>query len=85
MAQGDSEAELLEFQKYQQIGQGFKIVSLKMKSNLWCFKNGIDAATGELLWQNDDWDLAEGEIKECHFPRSLLECKELSREVTFSS
>ena len=45
----------------------------------------LDAQTGELLWQNDDWNQGEGQMKECHFPVSVLKCKELSRELTFSS
>ena len=45
----------------------------------------IDAETGELLWENSDWDLMEGEIKDVHFPRKLLNCSEVAREINFSS
>ena len=34
MDQGGSENEILEFQKFEKIGQGFKINSLKMKSKV---------------------------------------------------
>ena len=44
------------------IGSGFKILSMNMR----------DASTGKVLWQCDDWDMAEGVEKQVHFPKELL-------------
>ena len=44
-----------------------------------------DGETGELLWESSDWNLMEGEVKDVYFPRRLLSCAEVSREITFSS
>ena len=45
----------------------------------------VDASNGEVLWQCDDWSINEGEVKDVKFPRRLLECSEVSREIVFSS
>lgn len=46
--------------------------------------NMSDAATGEILWQDDNWDdlLTERDI---HIPRDILQCRAVSREFQFSS
>ena len=46
--------------------------------------NMSDAATGEILWQDDNWDdlLTERDI---HIPRNILQCRAVSREFQFSS
>ena len=43
-----------------------------------------DAATGQILWQDDDWGdlLTEREI---HIPARILRCAAVSREFQFSS
>ena len=45
----------------------------------------VDGETGEVLWQCDDWNLQEGEVKDVTFPKRLLDCAEISREIVFSS
>jgi len=46
--------------------------------------NMSDAATGQILWQDDDWGdlLTEREI---HIPARILRCAAVSREFQFSS
>lgn len=46
--------------------------------------NMSDAATGQVLWQDDNWDdlLTERDI---HIPRDILQCRAVSREFQFSS
>ncbi len=46
--------------------------------------NMSDATTGQVLWQDDEWDdlLMERDI---HIPRSILKCRAVSREFQFSS
>ena len=41
----------------------------------------IDGENGELLWECDDWNLQEGEIKNVSLPVEILSCKEVSREI----
>ena len=44
-----------------------------------------DAHTGEILWQDNDWDdLLSGE-REIHIPKRILQCRAVSREFQFSS
>ena len=46
--------------------------------------NMSDAATGEVLWQDNDW----GELlqeRDIHIPKSILQCRAVSREFQFSS
>jgi retinal rod rhodopsin-sensitive cGMP 3',5'-cyclic phosphodiesterase subunit delta len=56
------------------IKEGFKINFMSMK----------DSTNGNVFWQVDDWNLQD-EIKEETLPKELLECKEITREVNFSS
>ena len=56
-----------------EVFSGFSISSIKMK----------DYETGEVLWKHDNWDL--NSIVEAHIPKSILECKAVSREIHFSS
>ena len=51
----------------------FTINSIKMK----------DYITGEVLWKHEDWDL--NSMVEAHIPKSILNCKAVSREICFSS
>ena len=37
------------------------------------------------MWQCDDWNLKEGEVKDVKFPKKILECSEVSRELVFQS
>ena len=63
-------------ERIKKIGNGFRIVSMKMRN----------AENGEVLWTNDDWsDLEEGVEKSVTFPKALLECEEVSREIVFYS
>ncbi|OMJ89785.1 hypothetical protein SteCoe_7957 [Stentor coeruleus] len=52
---------------------GFSISSIKMK----------DFETGEVLWKHDNWDL--NSLVEAHIPKSILDCKAVSREIHFCS
>lgn len=52
---------------------GFSISSIKMK----------DFETGEILWKHDNWDL--NSLVEAHIPKSILDCKAVSREINFCS
>jgi retinal rod rhodopsin-sensitive cGMP 3',5'-cyclic phosphodiesterase subunit delta len=58
----------------QAILEGFRIDWMNMS----------DAATGQVLWQDDDWGdlLTEREI---HIPARILRCAAVSREFQFSS
>ena len=62
-------------EKLKKIGDGFKIVSMSMKN----------AGTGKVLWTCDSWDMTEGVEKAVRFPKEVLECEEISREMVFSS
>jgi hypothetical protein len=44
-----------------------------------------NANNGLVLWECDDWNLTESEVKDVIFPRSMLECPEISREIVFSN
>lgn len=52
---------------------GFSISLIKMK----------DFETGEVLWKHDNWDF--NSTVEAHIPKSILKCKAVSREISFSS
>lgn len=56
-----------------EIFSGFSISSIKMK----------DFGTGEVLWKHDNWDF--NSLVEAHVPKSILDCKAVSREIYFSS
>merc|ERR1712083_558113 len=43
-----------------------------------------DAATGQTLWQEEQWDFSQGEL-EAYVPRQILQCRQVSREINFSS
>ena len=55
------------------IFSGFSISSIKMK----------DFETGTVIWKHDTWDF--NSIVEAHIPKSILQCKAVSREINFSS
>eukprot|EP00347_Sterkiella_histriomuscorum_P006521 403352450 len=69
--QSDPEHE----RQIRKITEGFKIVSMKMKN----------ASNGRVLWESDDWNLSEDEVKDVKFPREMLQCSEVSREIVFKS
>eukprot|EP00927_Polykrikos_kofoidii_P050472 TRINITY_DN44389_c0_g1_i1.p1 TRINITY_DN44389_c0_g1~~TRINITY_DN44389_c0_g1_i1.p1 ORF type:complete len:169 (+),score=35.58 TRINITY_DN44389_c0_g1_i1:76-582(+) len=56
------------------IRAGFRINWMNMR----------DASTGQILWEQHDWDLRHSEI-EAKVPRDILKCKQVSREINFSS
>jgi len=56
------------------VAEGFSINWIKMK----------DAESGKVIWEhNHEWDL-NSEV-EAHVPKSILECRAVSREINFSS
>ena len=55
--------------------QEFRIVSMRMK----------DAEKGQVLWEEDNWDLATDDEKQCSFPKEMLACTAVGREITFFS
>ena len=38
-----------------------------------------------MLWQCDDWELSETDEKQVTFPKAILQCEEVSREIVFYS
>jgi retinal rod rhodopsin-sensitive cGMP 3',5'-cyclic phosphodiesterase subunit delta len=58
----------------QKIKKGFKINSMKMK-------NGEN---GKVLWECKEWDMTI-EKKSESLPKEILKCKEIVREINFSS
>mmetsp|Transcript_63843 Transcript_63843/g.118679 ORF Transcript_63843/g.118679 Transcript_63843/m.118679 type:complete len:167 (+) Transcript_63843:85-585(+) len=54
--------------------QGFRINWMNMR----------DATTGEMMWENSNWDTTSVE-SEAQIPRQILQCKQVSREINFSS
>ncbi|CAG9333192.1 unnamed protein product [Blepharisma stoltei] len=56
------------------VAEGFSINWIKMK----------DYETGTILWeQQNSWDL--NSLVEAHVPKSILQCRAVSREINFSS
>ena len=53
---------------------GFKINWMQMR----------DGETGNVLWQTDSWDNSLLERDE-HFPKELLQCRSVYRQINFSS
>merc|ERR1719229_1772362 len=43
-----------------------------------------DASTGQVLWEHIDWDTNSDE-SEAQVPREILKCRQVSREINFSS
>eukprot|EP00929_Paragymnodinium_shiwhaense_P108605 TRINITY_DN74919_c0_g1_i1.p1 TRINITY_DN74919_c0_g1~~TRINITY_DN74919_c0_g1_i1.p1 ORF type:complete len:170 (-),score=48.90 TRINITY_DN74919_c0_g1_i1:134-643(-) len=56
------------------VKRGFRINWMNMR----------DASTGQILWEQGDWDIDSAEI-EARVPRAILKCKQVSREINFSS
>ena len=86
--QNSQQQEAIQQSKIQQIGKGFKIISMKMKSISFhpiINKITIDAHNGEVLWHCDDWNVKEGEEKKVVLPKQILQCDAVSREMVFSS
>merc|ERR1719161_2081371 len=46
--------------------------------------NMRDAATGQILWEHSDWEVGQEETQ-AQIPREILKCKQVSREINFSS
>lgn len=42
-----------------------------------------DYETGEVIWKHEEFDLDS--LVEAHIPKSILNCKAVSREINFSS
>lgn len=66
--------ESINQEKLEKIKEGFKINHLKMK----------DGSNGKVLWSTDNFDLFDSE-KEEDLPKEILQCKEIVREINFSS
>eukprot|EP00735_Rhodelphis_limneticus_P004724 TRINITY_DN16351_c0_g1::TRINITY_DN16351_c0_g1_i1::g.29466::m.29466 TRINITY_DN16351_c0_g1::TRINITY_DN16351_c0_g1_i1::g.29466 ORF type:complete len:149 (-),score=20.30,sp/O43924/PDE6D_HUMAN/58.78/3e-53,GMP_PDE_delta/PF05351.6/1.6e-32 TRINITY_DN16351_c0_g1_i1:307-753(-) len=60
-------------EKAKKIANGFKIQGMVMR----------DAGTGKIMWETGDWDLSKEVV--ARIPASILKCKEVSREIIFSS
>lgn len=60
--------------KLELMRRGFRINYMNMR----------DASTGAILWEHHDWDCTSEET-EAHIPRSILTCRQVSREINFSS
>ncbi len=58
----------------QTIQQGFKINFIRMK----------DGSNGKVMWETNKYDLNNGSSKE-NIPKTILQCKEVVREINFSS
>eukprot|EP00930_Biecheleria_cincta_P093251 TRINITY_DN83489_c0_g1_i1.p1 TRINITY_DN83489_c0_g1~~TRINITY_DN83489_c0_g1_i1.p1 ORF type:complete len:149 (-),score=35.16 TRINITY_DN83489_c0_g1_i1:96-542(-) len=56
------------------IREGFRINWMNMR----------DASTGEVLWEVGDWNCDADEL-EAQVPRDILRCRQVSRELNFSS
>merc|ERR1712060_991119 len=46
--------------------------------------NMRDASTGQVLWQQENWDFSQVEL-DAQVPRQILQCRQVSRELNFSS
>ena len=53
----------------------FKITGMKMK----------DAEAGEVFWESTTWDLASSEEQRVEFPKRMLSCRAIGREIIFYS
>ena len=53
----------------------FRIESIKMK----------DHEAGTVLWESKEWDLTDNEEKKVTFPKGMLSCKAIGREIVFYS
>lgn len=63
-------------ERARQIMNGFRIRSMTMR----------DADSGVVVWTSEDWGKERfDEETETHIPKSILELKAVSREITFSS
>ena len=40
-----------------------------------------DADKGKVLWREDNWDLTTDGEKQCSFPKEMLECAAVGREI----
>merc|ERR1719152_905240 len=43
-----------------------------------------DASTGTIMWEHHEWDSTKPET-EARVPRDILNCRQVSREINFSS
>mmetsp|Transcript_50376 Transcript_50376/g.148677 ORF Transcript_50376/g.148677 Transcript_50376/m.148677 type:complete len:173 (-) Transcript_50376:70-588(-) len=66
---GQAEADA----QLETIRRGFRINWMNMR----------DASTGAILWENHDWDCSNE--TEAQIPREILRCRQVSREINFSS
>eukprot|EP00933_Yihiella_yeosuensis_P047738 TRINITY_DN43664_c0_g1_i1.p1 TRINITY_DN43664_c0_g1~~TRINITY_DN43664_c0_g1_i1.p1 ORF type:complete len:155 (-),score=33.44 TRINITY_DN43664_c0_g1_i1:38-502(-) len=63
-----------EWVRIQKIREGFSINWMNMR----------DASTGAILWEHHQWDCNQDET-EAQVPCDILKCRQVSREINFSS
>eukprot|EP00434_Breviolum_minutum_P029122 symbB.v1.2.025762.t1/scaffold2518.1/size77081/6 len=56
------------------IREGFRINWMNMR----------DATTGQVMWESGEWDCGQDEM-EALIPSEILRCRQVSRELNFSS
>jgi len=44
-----------------------------------------NAENGTILWENDKWDVSSNETQKVEFPKEMLSCQVLGREMCFFS
>mmetsp|Transcript_70583 Transcript_70583/g.163138 ORF Transcript_70583/g.163138 Transcript_70583/m.163138 type:complete len:158 (+) Transcript_70583:90-563(+) len=74
MLDGDGGATASDIARLETVRQGFRINGMNMR----------DASTGKILWEHSDWDTTSDET-EAQVPREILKCRQVSREINFSS
>ena len=71
-----SEAPVVNPAELNDIAQGeFRIEAIRMK----------DAEQGQVLWENNEWDLTSNEEQKVEFPATMLSCRAIGREIVFYS
>ena len=66
----------IDFDKLNDTSKGeFRIEMMKMK----------DSTNGKVIWECSEWDLSNDEEKKVEFPKEMLLCAELGREIVFYS
>lgn len=69
-----AEGSYVNISRIQKIKEGFKINWMKMK----------DGSNGKVMWDCKEWDLTNEKRSE-NLPKEILACKEVVRELNFSS
>lgn len=73
---GDQLPSEIKYEKYKHVKQGFKINHMKMK----------DGTSGKVFWECTNWDIGTNTYNKSEkLPKEILNCKEVVREINFSS